>query len=600
MINITDKSTCCGCNACGDICGHDAITFEVDKEGFWYPLVNQDKCTDCKLCEKVCPNLNAEILKKNEFEQSICYAAIHKNLEVRFDSTSGGLFSAFAEKTYRDGGYVGGAIFNDDFSVSHFISNDKEDLSNLRSSKYLQSDALGFYKTVKSLLVKGEKVLVCGTPCQMAALRRFLRKDYENLTIIDFICRGINSPKVFKKYLDYLERRFQSKIVYFKAKNKELGWRKLTSKIVFENGKTFYDTRDTSLFTIGYLQTGVYCRPSCYSCVFKGFPRIADITVADFWGAEKVVGKEMDNDLGTSLVMVNNRKGKECLEQVQSKITFKEISFESIFKGNKALTTSLDPPIVNREVFYEKLDQLPFEEVADIFIKPKRKVTLKSKIKNALKKNYRALRYTRLHFKPLIQLIKHNSLRSFFNDEGMLYPSPYCVIEINKEAKCVYNGILQLGHKRISGSHLETRLLVEKDAQLIVHDDFTFSYGSDVEVFNGAKLEIKGKGAANIAATIICGESIYIGERVMIGRNVTIRDNNGNHYISRRGYKDTRPVIIGDHAWLCEGCTIMPGVKIGEGAIVGAKAVVFSNVPPHAMVSGNPATIIDENVYWKY
>ena len=214
MIQIVDKSECCGCNACGDVCTHEAITFQTDIEGFWYPVVDKDKCIDCGLCEKVCPIINIDVLKKNDFEKPICYAAEHKNIEVVFDSTSGGLFSALADIMYKDNGFVGGAIFNDDFSVRQYISDDKCDLLKLRSSKYLQSNCEGFYKQVREYLKSGEKVLVCGCPCQMAAMRAFLRKDYENLIIVDFICRAIDSPKAWRKYLDTFDERYESKVVY--------------------------------------------------------------------------------------------------------------------------------------------------------------------------------------------------------------------------------------------------------------------------------------------------------------------------------------------------------------------------------------------------
>jgi acetyltransferase-like isoleucine patch superfamily enzyme/coenzyme F420-reducing hydrogenase beta subunit len=605
MITITEKTNCCGCNACGDICGHNAISFVTDIEGFWYPQVDADKCIHCGLCGKVCPIINIQSLKKNDFEESECHAAINKNLEIRFDSTSGGVFSALAEKTYRDGGYVGSVIFNDDFSVSHFISNEKKDLAALRSSKYLQSDASGFYKAVQGLLKQGEKVLVCGTPCQMAALRAFLRKDYDNLIIVDFICRGINSPKVFRKYLDYLENRFNSKVIYFKAKNKELGWRELTSKIVFENKEVLYDTRETSYFTTGYLQTNVYCRPSCYTCQFKGFPRIADITVADFWGAEKVVGKELDNDLGTSLVMINSQKGKNYYEQIQSALLSKLIPFNTIFKGNKALTQSLNPPIVDRKSFYEDLDKLPFKEVAEKYIKlPNTQISKKRKIINVLKFAIKIAKSSGFSIRTWCQNIKYNFFSRRVQTNILaghcIVINKHCILDIKKEAKIVLKGALTLGWKKFPSSKLETRLLVENKGQLLVDDSFTVGYGSDIEVFDNAKLHIEGKGATNINATIICGEAITLGKYVMLGRDVTIRDNNGNHYIARRGYKNTRPVIIGQHAWLCEGCTVIAGAIIGDGAIIGAKSLVANTVPAFTMVSGVPSTVVDEDVYWKY
>lgn len=190
---------------------------------------------------------------------------------------------------YREGGYVGGAIYNKDFSVSHFISNNPADLALLRQSKYSQSQTCGIYKEVKRLLMAGEKVLICGTPCQMAALRRFLNKDYENLIIVDFICKSITSPKFYAKYLDYWERKVGSQLVSFKFKDKELGWRSLVKRFDFKNGKTMYSrAQDNDLYSMAY-HGNIVSRPSCYFCQFKGFPRMSDITIADFWGVENML-----------------------------------------------------------------------------------------------------------------------------------------------------------------------------------------------------------------------------------------------------------------------------------------------------------------------
>lgn len=601
MIKITDKKDCCGCNACGDVCAHRAITFKTDIEGFWYPEVDMDKCTNCGLCEKVCPIINVKDLKKNDLPQSICYAAEHKNLEVVFDSTSGGLFSALADIMYKDKGFVGGAVFNEDFSVKHYISNVKEDLSKLRSSKYLQSCLIGFFKQVRDLVKEGKNVLVCGCPCQMAALRAFLRyKDYPNLIIADFICRGINSPKVWRKYLDSYEERYGSPVVYVKSKSKELGWRNLTQKTVLANGKTYFETKDQNLFTKGYLQTNAYCRPACYDCKFKGYPRISDITLADFWGVEKIKGIEEKN-LGTSLVMVNSEKGKQFFERVKSKIKCVQVAFKEATERNPALTTPCPAPSVDRTQFFEDIDKMSFTQVCQKYnISFNESSTIINKIKKHVKLALRIRRTTKLNPKAIYQFIKYNSFKDFI-DGNVLIPTPYCIIDIAKDAHIIKKGVSVLGNKMVfPKSHLETRLLVGKNATLELGPETNIGYGSDVEVFANAHLIFKGHGGSNIGLTCICGNYIEFGDGVMMGRNVTVRDNNGNHYINRQGYKNSAPVIIGDKAWLCESCTIMNGVKVGAGAIIGAKSFVITNVPANSMASGHPAKIIDKDVLWKY
>lgn len=597
MIQIIDKSKCCGCNACGDICPKSAISFSTDIEGFWYPIIDQNKCVDCGLCNRVCPIINIKSLKKNDLSQSICYAAEHKNIEIIFDSTSGGIFSALADIMYRDKGYVGGAVFNEDFSVSQYISADKKDLSRLRSSKYLQSNLDGFYCRVRELLCMGEKVLVCGSPCQMAALRRFLQKKYDNLIIVDYICRGINSPKVWHKYLNSYEERYGSKVVYCKAKSKEYGWRNLTQKVILANGKHCYETKEQSNFTKGYLQTGVYCRPSCYDCQFKGYPRISDITLADFWGIENI-DRSMEKDLGTSLVMVNSQKGEAFFERAKIRINYVPVSFNSIEAGNRSLNLSIDPPKINRKEFFEDLDRMTFLQIAEKYILPERK-SYRQLIKSVLKGILGFLRFTQYSPYALYHTLRVNSLKDIIH-KRVIVLSPHTIIQLAPKAQIVKHGFLKLGMKKFPKSRLETRLLVDNNGRLIIQGDVVIGYGANIEVFTNGELVLKGGIGTNINCTIICAEKVEIGRDVMIGRNVTIRDNNGNHFINRQGYKNTRPVIIGDKAWLCEGCTIMPGVKIGDGAIIGAHAFVTSNVPAHAVVSGNPAIVVDEDVLWKY
>lgn len=600
MIQIQDKKDCCGCNACGDICPKDAITFKIDIEGFWYPEVNNSKCINCGLCEKVCPIINVEELKKNDFETPICYAAHHKNLEVRFDSTSGGVFSAMAEEIYKKGGYVGGAIYNEDWSASHFISNNKEDLKRLRSSKYLQSNAEGFYTKVKEVVVTGAPVLVCGTPCQMAALRRFLKNDYDNLIIVDFICHSVASPKAHRKYFDYLEEKEGSRVVYFKAKNKELGWRNLTKKSIFANGKSYYGVKGQDLYSRAY-HSNMIDRLSCYHCQFKGYPRIADITLADFWGVEKVA-KQLDNNTGTSAILVNSSKGADFIQKVSKRLITQEVKIEDIQPFNRALVHSSIKPDYNRNDFFKDLETMSFDKLGDKYFpikEPSYKLlrTIKSIAGNVK-------RMTQLKPKPLWQFFYlnflHPAIHTNWKEGHLLYPTPYCVFAIARNANIQVNGAILCGNKKFKKSKLESRFLFDQHSKVTFKGNFRFGYGCDVEVFPHAELVLGANSGGNLGLTLICGRKIEIGNHTFYGREVSIRDHNGGHIIAQQGFKDTNPVTIGDLCWICSEAKIMPGVKIGDGTIVGSNSIVISPLPPRVLVSGSPAKIIDTDISWKH
>ena len=198
MIHITDKSKCCGCNACVQICPKQCIQIQEDGEGFLYPLVDVDMCVDCKLCEKVCP-----IITPNEPQKPVkVYAAKHKDDEIRLKSSSGGIFTLLAEQIIDEGGVVFGARFDEYWEVMHDYTETKEGLAVFRGSKYVQSRIGNTFQQAENFLKQGRKVMFTGTPCQIAGLRRFLRKEYENLLAVDFVCHGVPSPKVWRMYLD--------------------------------------------------------------------------------------------------------------------------------------------------------------------------------------------------------------------------------------------------------------------------------------------------------------------------------------------------------------------------------------------------------------
>lgn len=617
MINITDKSKCCGCNACGDVCAKHSIAFKTDIEGFWYPEVNKDLCTDCGLCEKVCPVINIKELKKNDFPKPAhTIAAVNKNMRVRWNSTSGGAYTALAEAMLEQGGFVSGAIYNEGFTgVHNYVSNNPDDLEKLRSSKYLQSNAEGIYAEIRDLLRKGEKVLACGTPCQMAALRSFLRKDYENLIIVDFICRGVNSPKVYRAYLDSLEKKYGSKVVYVKAKNKELGWRNLTRKVTFENGQSYYGVSMVDDFRRGY-HTNVFCRPSCYDCQFKEFPRISDITIADYWGIEKV-DKNLDMNIGTSMMLLNSNKGIAFFESVKDKLEYRETVFEAILGGNIALRKSIEPAKIDRDAFFKDLDEHDFDYVTEKYYplsnsnKGKRQIPKNPKVlmKNCLRKAYHVAR-TCFNFitypKSYLNTRFINNRKNTNLQGGRIIVEPNVTLDIHSSARINVQTDLILGRSEIKGFHYPTALKMEAGTELTIHGGPLTRYGNAsyplrsgacIEIVNNGKLTV-GQGASNVNLTIMCAKEITIGNGVRIGRNVSIRDYNGVHVIINDTYKNYAPVHIGDHCWLCTGCTIMPGVTIGEGSVVAANATVTKDVPPHSLVAGSPAKVLKENIEW--
>lgn len=606
MIQIIDKAQCCGCNACGDICPKDAITFKTDMEGFWYPEVNKDKCIDCGLCEKVCPIIHQdEWHKAKSFERPDCFAAIHKNIEIRFDSTSGGVFSALAEEVYKQGGYVGGAIYNEDWSVSQYLSSEKSDLSKLRSSKYQQSHFDGFYIAVKEALKTNKPVLVCGSPCQMAALKRYLLKPYDNLLVVDYICRGIASPLLFKQYIQYLEKKHNSKVIYFKAKNKELGWRELTTKVIFENKDIEYQRKDENPWMLLNYATPEVVRPSCFNCPFKGFPRTSDITIGDLWAEKGAISKDLDGDLGTSVVFINNEHGKRIFETTKKKLNLEPFPLEKAFARNRHLLKPILHSQTDRTKLFEALN-ISLEACIEKYLPhfQQRKLSKKEQIKNALSFCKSVINASGFNLRTWIKNIQYNFLskqvQTNIFERKYIIIHKNCIINIEPKAQLILNAPFIFGCKKVKGSSLESRLLIENNAKMIIkYGCYSVSYGADIEVFKNATLEIGGNAAVNIGLTIICGNKISIGQYTGGGRNVTIRDNNGEHFISIRGYKTSIPVIIKEHVWLTESCTIMPGSIIDTGAIIAAHSVVAGHIPSFCIAKGNPAEIVEKNIYWK-
>lgn len=335
MIDKLDYKRCTICQACINICPKDCISLSYRKDDFDYPTIDKKQCINCKLCEKSCPVLNP--LEKNKPLKEI-YAGINLDEHIRLNSSSGGIFTSLAKIILKYDGYISGAIFDDNFQVKHIITNNEEELKKLRGSKYVQSNTYNIYKSIKEKLKENKKVLFTGCPCQVGGLKKYLGKDYENLYTIDFICHGITSQNTFNGYKSLLEQRYKSKIVEFLFREKSKGWHTSSVKVSFDNGKIYTKPITEDEYMRGFLNN-LYSKPACHDCDFRNFKSTSDITLADYWGAE-VEEKEIDDNKGLSIILVNSQKGKELKDKIKSDIYLKNIDFDRAIKYNQSLIKS--------------------------------------------------------------------------------------------------------------------------------------------------------------------------------------------------------------------------------------------------------------------
>lgn len=230
MVNIINKADCCGCTACASICTHSAITMQPDIEGFLYPAVNSDLCTNCGLCEKVCPTTYYDTLDKAMSSPKI-YALRNRDSKILKTSSSGGVFAELVSYTLSKDGVVYGAVYDENFHVIHRLAKNETEALQIRGSKYVQSDLRGIYKDIRDQLRKNQFVLFSGTPCQVQGLKNFLIKPYVNLLTVDIMCHCVPSPRVYDDYLHFIQKTFKSSISSIFMKDKTLGWGKQRLRI---------------------------------------------------------------------------------------------------------------------------------------------------------------------------------------------------------------------------------------------------------------------------------------------------------------------------------------------------------------------------------
>lgn len=339
MIHPTRKD-CCACTACASACPKSAITMVPDENGFVYPSVDESKCVSCGLCEQVCAYQKMPPVSEKEV-----YAAVSGCTDVR-ESASGGLFAAFAQAVLEQGGAVYGCAMlceKGQLWPWHVCVTKSQDLIRLKGSKYVQSDLTGIYPDVRRRLEAGQTVLFSGTPCQVAGLKGFLRREYENLFTVDIICHGVPGGELFRKYIAFEEQKQGAKITSFRFRDKSQGW-KLHGTMTLDNGKTVYFEPEESSYYQMFLNSYTY-RENCYTCPYASDRRPGDVTVGDYWCIDLVHpellrenGGPLDHESGTSCLIVNSERGRLLLERFGGGIRRWDSTYENASKYNRQLT----------------------------------------------------------------------------------------------------------------------------------------------------------------------------------------------------------------------------------------------------------------------
>lgn len=324
---LPDKSRCCGCELCSSVCLKQAISMEEDRAGFIYPVIETEKCVNCSLCERICPELNHPIIEKCESKR--VYGGYLTNEEKLKESSSGGLATAVMEKFAKSGNVIYGVSWENDFKSAVYVRVKGEDeIYRLRGTKYIQSNKNLIYRDVKKDLQDNRKVLFIGLPCEVAALRNYIKDQQKLLYTCELVCHGPTSKKVGREFIEKLEKKYKSVVIGLNLRYKQKEWNVPYIWIEFENGKVFtapfYQTEYGRAF---YL----LARECCYSCSFKGQMSVADITIGDFWGLSRLDGNY--NELGVSMAIVHSDKGEELLQDLENFRLFMD-KYENAIKSN--------------------------------------------------------------------------------------------------------------------------------------------------------------------------------------------------------------------------------------------------------------------------
>ena len=391
MPNLVNSGDCCGCSACASTCPRTAISMQADDEGFLHPVIDEGECIECRQCETVCPGLNPAY---NNDAVGLTYVVQHKDEAVRYQSTSGGAFTAIAEEIIRRNGVVFGAIMTKEMRVVHDSVETIEELGKFRNSKYVQSEIGDCLIRVRDLLNAGRWVCFSGTPCQINGLIKFLKKDYHKLITVDVVCKSVPSPLVFNKYVEFKkEKEGPISDIVFRDKKRGFLYCTMAHYLSHEDrmsAKDCYRRGSESDEWLRLFLSGMISRRSCINCGYQTLKRVSDITLGDIW---ETGVRGLDDNKGTTLLSVWTHKGLEIIGSITNEA--RVVEYPMVRRQERINTNHLDP---DRNKVFHDLNHLSAEE----FFRKYSPRTIKVRMKE-----FGRFFVWKLHLHNFIRRIKH-------------------------------------------------------------------------------------------------------------------------------------------------------------------------------------------------
>lgn len=351
FLDSQKKMDCCGCMACSQVCGVSAITMKQDKQGFYYPVVDTEKCVNCGLCRKVCP------MEENYVGQNAepdIYALRNRDSKVLNSSSSGGTFTLLAKWILERNGVIYGVAFDREYRVKHMRAECMETAGAFRTSKYVESDISAVYRDISQDLRDGRKVLLTGTPCQISGVLKFLRTkkvNMENLYTCDNICHGVPSRKIWKDYISILKKKYiaeDDEIISVNMRSKKVSWKQQVMDVKLRKGNIDEVVEEFSFNKFFLSLFGN--RPSCFRCRYTSYKRPSDFTLGDFWNVENA-NVPFDIEGGVNVVLINTEKGKQVFSEICKEAQIHKVTKQAGWQPH--LEYSAKPPKKQDEFWKE-------------------------------------------------------------------------------------------------------------------------------------------------------------------------------------------------------------------------------------------------------